>query len=91
MVDEVVDSRDIIVVFNPWDRAFPQLLLLVLRSKAQHNSLHPEGCLQYFLCCREEDTFVLIREVQRLRQDTIEFRLLEALTQPLVNQERVQE
>ena len=70
MPDVLVDAFQVEFVI-----VFPQIV----------NGLHPEGVLQHFLRCEEEDVLIAVSKVERLRQDPEELWLLEGHTQPFVD------
>ena len=70
MFDVVVDAFEV------------EVLLVAVEAL---DGLHAEGVLDHALRRQEEDVLVLVREVQRLRQDTEELRVLEGHAQPFID------
>jgi hypothetical protein len=68
--------------------AFKVEVLLV--AVEAFDGLHAEGVLEHALGRQEEDVLVLVREVQRLRQDPEELRLLKGHTQPFIDDELIE-
>ena len=69
--------------------AFKVEVLLV--AVEAFDGLHAESVLEHPLGSQKEDVLVLVREVQRLRQDTEELRLLKGHTQPFIDDEFIKQ
>jgi len=64
-----------------------EVLLVAVKA---FDGLHAEGVLKHALGRQEEDVLVLVREVQRLRQDPEELRLLKGHTKPFIDDELIE-
>jgi hypothetical protein len=75
-------------MFNILIDAFKIEVLLVAFESV--DGLHPEGVLDDSLRRQEKDVLILVREVQRLRKDAKELRVLEGDTQPFIDDKLIQ-